>query len=81
MKQSRRIIALGGVVLLVLLYVSALVFALIDSPLAFGLLKTALLLTFLLPILIYFVTMAMKSGTDLFEEEKKGSDDQPESKR
>lgn len=68
MKKARRITALGGVILLLLLYVSTLIFALMDSPLASGLLKTSLLFTLILPILIYLVTMAMKGGNELFEE-------------
>lgn len=74
MKKARRIIALVGVALLLLLYVSTLIFALLDSPLATSLFKTSLVLSIVLPIIIYFVTMAMKNGTDLFEEVDSNTD-------
>ncbi len=68
MKKARRIIALVGVILLALLYVSTLIFSLFNSPLATSLLKTSIVFSLILPILIYLITMAMKNGTDIFEE-------------
>lgn len=68
MKNIRRIIAFIGVILLVLLYVSTLIFALFNSPLTASFFKASLVLTIVLPIVIYLITMAMKNGTDLFEE-------------
>lgn len=52
-KKSVRILALVGVILLVALYGSTLVFALISSPHAFNLLMTSIVLTILIPVLIY----------------------------
>lgn len=53
MKNVKRILALSGAILLTALYVSTLVFALLDSPLSFGLLKISVAATILLPVLLY----------------------------
>ena len=53
MKKIKRILALIGVVLLVCLYGSALVFALMDSPAADGLLRASMAATILIPVLLY----------------------------
>lgn len=53
MKKTKRILALTGVVLLVLLYVSTLIFALIDSPWAYDMFKISLGTTIILPVLLY----------------------------
>ncbi len=53
MKKSKRVLALIGVILLVLLYVSTLVFALIDHPAANDLLKAAVAATILVPVILY----------------------------
>ena len=53
MKKIKRILALIGVVLLVCLYGSTLVFALMDSPAADGLLRASIAATILIPVLLY----------------------------
>lgn len=53
MKKTKRILALTGVILLVLLYTSTLIFALIDSPWAMTCLKASVGATILLPVLLY----------------------------
>ena len=53
MKKSTRILALIGAILLIALYLSTLVFALIDSAYTLNLLKASLAATILLPILLY----------------------------
>ena len=53
MKKSKRVLALLGAILLVLLYVGTLVFALIDHPLASGLFKAAVAATILVPVILY----------------------------
>lgn len=53
MKKIKRILALGGVFLLVCLYVSTLIFALIGSPLSTDLFKASVAATILIPCLIY----------------------------
>lgn len=49
----KRILAIIGIVLLVGIYLSTLIFVLIDSELAFTLFKAALLMTIAVPCLIY----------------------------
>lgn len=53
MKNVKRILALCGAILLTALYASTLVFALLDSPLSFILLKISVAATILLPVLLY----------------------------
>ena len=53
MKKSKRLIALAGAIILIALYVSTLVFALIDHPACTGLLKASVAATILLPVLMY----------------------------
>ena len=53
MKKAKRILALTGAILLVCLYAATLVFALMDSPAASGLLKAAVAATILVPVLLY----------------------------
>lgn len=59
MKKAKRILALTGAILLVCLYAATLVFALMDSPAASGLLKAAVAATILVPVLLYaFILVA-----------------------
>lgn len=59
MKKAKRILALTGAILLVCLYAATLVFALMDSPAASGLLKAAVASTILVPVLLYaFILVA-----------------------
>lgn len=53
MKHVKQVLALLGAVLLTALYISTLIFALSDSPLAFDLLKISVAATILLPVLLY----------------------------
>ncbi len=53
MKNIKRILALIGAVLLICMYACTLIFALIDSPAAPGLLKASVAATILVPVLIY----------------------------
>lgn len=53
MKKAKRILALTGAVLLLLLYISTLIFALIDSPLTNMLLTASVCATILIPVLLY----------------------------
>ncbi len=57
MKKSKRILALITAILLIALYVSTLVFALIDHPLCTDLLKISVAGTIVLPVLIYAYTL------------------------
>ena len=58
--KLRRIFAIIGVVLLVLMYLSTLVFSLIGGELAFTWLKASLLCTIIVPIYLYIFTAVYK---------------------
>lgn len=53
MKKVTRILALAGAVLLIALYVSTLIFALMDTDTAATLLKISVAATIILPVLLY----------------------------
>ncbi len=53
MKTWKRISALLGAIVLISLYVSTLIFALIDSPMSSDLLKMSIAATILLPVILY----------------------------
>lgn len=53
MKKHKRKFAAAGAVILLLLYISTLIFAFIDSPMATKLLGISVSATILLPILFY----------------------------
>lgn len=53
MKKTRRILALTGAALLLCMYACTLIFALIDSPAAFGLFQASIAATILIPVLLY----------------------------
>ena len=57
---ARRIVALIGIILLIGLYGSTLVFALMDSPAAKGLLMGAVFCTIAVPVLLYAMALAAK---------------------
>lgn len=75
MKKAKRILALTGVILLVAMYVATLVFALIDSPQSFALLKASIYCTIVIPVIIYSGTLifnnaARKKGWPVDKNEK-----------
>lgn len=78
MKKARQIIALIGVILLVLLYVSTLVLAIVDKSSSMKLFQTSVIATIIVPVLIWTVTFFMKRNRDDIEEQFK--DDSDESK-
>ena len=53
MQRTKRILALAGAILLLLMYMSTLIFALMDSPAATGFLKASIAATILIPVLLY----------------------------
>ena len=53
MKKTKRILALAGVLLLIALYASTLIFSLMDSPAASRLLAASVAATILVPVLLY----------------------------
>ncbi|MGN0404928.1 MAG: hypothetical protein ACI4F1_06885 [Bariatricus sp.] len=57
MKKTKRILALIGAVLLILLYASTLIFALTDHSQTQGLFKASIACTILVPVLLYAYTL------------------------
>ena len=57
MKKFKRFLALLGVILFVLLYLSTLIFALMDSELATGMFKVSVAGTIIIPILLYGILL------------------------
>lgn len=57
MKKFKRLYALLGAILLVLLYLSTLIFALMDSELATGMFKVSVAGTIIIPILLYGILL------------------------
>ena len=53
MKKSHRVLALAGIILLIAMYASTLIFALMDSPSAKGLFMASIFCTFAVPILLF----------------------------
>lgn len=62
-KKSARIMAIIGVILLLSLYISSLVFALISHPLATLLLKLSFIGTIVIPVMLYVCLMFHKAFT------------------
>ena len=59
--KLRRILALSGIILLLALYGSTMVFALMDSPLAKGLLMGAVFSTVAVPVLLYAILLVARN--------------------
>lgn len=60
MKKGKRILAGIGALLLFGMYVSTLVFALIDHSATMGLLKASIACTIILPVLLYAYTLVYR---------------------
>lgn len=58
---ARRVVAVIGIVLLVGLYASTLIFALMDSPYAKGLLMGAVFCTIAVPVVLYAMMLVAKN--------------------
>ncbi len=79
MKKGKQILALAGVIILVLMYVSTLIFALLDSPLSADFFKASLACTIILPVLLYGFALVHRLAQKNIENseilEEKSSDD------
>lgn len=62
--MKKRILALIGVFLLLAMYVSTMVFALIDSPWAAKMFWISLYCTIVIPVIIYAGTLIFKNASD-----------------
>ncbi len=60
MKKAKKVLAIFGIVLLAGLYVSTLVFALMDSELSFQLLQISIFCTIAVPVFLYVCNMLYK---------------------
>ena len=70
MKKGKRILALIGAVLLIVMYVSTLVFALIDTSLSRDLLKASIACTGILPVLLYGYSLVYRLSQKNSENEE-----------
>ena len=68
MKKAKRILALIGVIFLVAMYLSTLIFSLIDSPLASDLLKGSVAATILVPFFTDLFCSPAFSGMTMMTE-------------
>ena len=57
MNKHKRKIAAAGALILILLYISTIIFAFIDSPLATKLLGISVSATIILPVIFYAIIM------------------------
>ena len=60
MKKSKRIFAIIGIILLVSLYLSTLIFAFIDTELGNTLLKISIAATIFFPVILYVMGVVYK---------------------
>ena len=60
MKKAKKILAVLVIILLVGLYISTLVFALMDSELSFRLLQISIFSTVAVPVILYVCNMLYK---------------------
>lgn len=76
MNKIKRILALTGAILLICTYAATLVFALMDSPAATGLLKASIAATILIPVLLYaFILVARLLKDHNNDQDKTGRSD------
>lgn len=57
MKKMKRIISIVGIILLLTMYASTLIFAIIDHSKSQGLLKASIACTIFVPVLLYAFTL------------------------
>ena len=76
MKHAKRILALIGVIILFFMYLSTLIFALMDSPNTMGFFKASIACTIFIPVLLYAIMLFAKLGKndDPFPEEDEKED-------
>lgn len=68
---AKRILAIAGIVILVGMYVTSLILAIIHSPAALNFLKASLAATLIVPIMLHFLIMFFKLSKPTLEEEEK----------
>lgn len=70
MKKLKRILAGIGAILLLGMYLSTLVFALMDSPFASGLLKASIACTIIVPVFLYAYILVYRQLKNRQDEEE-----------
>ncbi len=60
MKKTKKFFAICGIAILAILYTSSLIFALLDNPLSSTLFNISMILTFIVPILLYALLFIYK---------------------
>ena len=75
MKKTKRILALIGVILLVGMYLSTLIFALIKNENASNMLMASIVCTVIVPVLLYAYTLMYRVLKDRNETQKKDGED------
>lgn len=73
MKKTKRILALAGAFILIVLYLSTLIFALIDSPRAYDLFRFSVGCTIIFPILLYVMMLIARVLNKKDDSEKNSS--------
>lgn len=73
MKKTKRVLALAGVFILIVLYLSTLIFALIDSPWAYDLFRFSVGCTIIFPILLYVMMLIARVLNKQDDSEKNSS--------
>lgn len=73
-KKTKRILAIGGAMLLAGLYIATFIFALIDSKWAFDMFRVCVILTIVVPVLLYAYTLVYR----LQNKDKKDGEDKHE---
>lgn len=74
----KRIFAMAGVVLLVLLYIVTLVCAIINSPFSVQLFKASVAMTIIIPVLIFGYRLIYKILKDYFPDRREECDALPD---
>ena len=77
MKKRTRILALAGIILILAMYASTMIFALMDSPMAKGLFMGSLFCTFAVPVILYGMILAAKVLKGKGTERQNRTDDIP----
>ena len=80
MKKIQRVLAMAGVLLLLGLYGSTMVFALSGKPEAAGMFKAAVACTILVPVLLYANMLVYRHLKNKSAEELKNQQDKKEKK-
>ena len=74
----KRIFAFIGVVILVMLYITTLVCAIINSPVSVGLFKASVAMTILIPVLVFGYRLIYRVLKDYLPSSERNEEDTPD---